>query len=279
MSTRPFLRLLLAVVTLLAFQPLASVAAVDESPDNERWRAVRQSVFGDKPIANDTAGLLTLETPARAADAAIVPIAIRTALTQTPQRYIRKLYLVIDRNPSPLGATFSFTPQSGRAGIETRVRIEEYTHVRAIAEMNDGSLLMQVRFVKAAGGCSAPAGKDLAAAMASIGRMKLRVDETPTPGTPTLVQLSVSHPNVSGLAIDQLTRLAPMPRYVRTIAISYGGKPVMSADVDFTISENPSLRFYFVPEGDGELKAQIVDTEEKKFETAVAVKTGPRAGG
>jgi len=49
---------------------------------------------------------------------------------------------VIDKNPSPLGAVFTLTPDSGRADIETRIRIEDYTWVRAIAEMQDGKLYM-----------------------------------------------------------------------------------------------------------------------------------------
>jgi hypothetical protein len=69
---------------------------------------------------------------------------------------VRKLHLVIDNNPSPMGAVFSYTPDSGRAEIETRVRVEEYTTVRAVAEFNDGRLVMVSRFLKASGGCSHP---------------------------------------------------------------------------------------------------------------------------
>ena len=64
------------------------------------------------------------------------------ALRRARARYIDRLWLVIDNNPSPISAIFTFTPQSGRADIETRVRIDEYTHVRAIAETNDGQLYM-----------------------------------------------------------------------------------------------------------------------------------------
>jgi sulfur-oxidizing protein SoxY len=200
-------------------------------------------------------------------------------LSQTPGRYIRKLMLVVDKNPSPVGATFSFTPQSGRADIETRVRVEEYSHVRAIAELNDGSLVMQVRFIKAAGGCSAPAGADLAAAMANLGKIDLRIDESTPPDQPTRVQLTVNHPNISGLAIDQLTRLAPAPHYVRSIEVRWAGQPLMSADVDFSISENPSLRFYFVRQGAGELRADVVDNKDLKFHTTLAVKASPASSG
>ena len=275
--TVPRRTLLVAGAAMLAASGPARAA--DDGADNERWRAIRKSMFGNRPISEDARGIITLEAPLRAADAAVVPVAIRTQLSQTPGRYIRKLMLVVDKNPSPVGATFSFTPQSGRADIETRVRVEEYSHVRAIAELNDGSLVMQVRFIKAAGGCSAPAGADLAAAMANLGKIDLRIDESTPPDQPTRVQLTVNHPNISGLAIDQLTRLAPAPHYVRSIEVRWAGQPLMSADVDFSISENPSLRFYFVRQGAGELRADVVDNKDLKFHTTLAVKASPASSG
>jgi sulfur-oxidizing protein SoxY len=250
----------------------APALAADDGADNERWQSIRKSLFADRPIATDATGVVELEAPVRAADAAVVPMAIRAKLPQTPERYIKKLWLVIDRNPSPVGVIFSLTPDSGLADIETRVRVEEYTHARAIAELNDGSLHMHTRFVKASGGCSAPAGKDAEAALANLGKTKLRVEGPVEPGKPALAQLMISHPQTSGLAIDQLTRLAPAPYFVRSIAISYGGKPVLQADVDFTVSENPSLRFHFLPrEAGGQLKAEIVDTKDRNFTAAIDV--------
>ena len=53
------------------------------------------------------------------------------------------------------------------------MRIAEYTNVRAIAETSDGQLYMASRFVKASGGCSAPALKDHEQAMARLGQMKI----------------------------------------------------------------------------------------------------------
>lgn len=253
-----------------------SAAPTGATSDTDQWRQLRQSMFGDRPIAQDASGIVQLEAPVRAADAAVVPIAIRTKLTATPQRYVRKLWLVIDRNPSPVGAVFTLSADSGRADIETRVRVEEYTHARAIAELNDGSLHMHTRFIKASGGCSAPAGKDAEEARRGIGRTKLRIEGDVQPGTPLLAQLMISHPQTSGLAIDQLTRLAPVPHFVRQVQVSYGGKPVLTADVDFTISENPSFRFYFVPAASGELKAEIVDTEDAKFQQAIVLSAGQR---
>jgi sulfur-oxidizing protein SoxY len=208
-----------------------------------------------------------LQAPVRAEDAAIVPISVRALIPQTPERFIRRIRLVIDNNPSPFGVTVEFTPLSGRADFETRVRVEEYTFVRAIAELNDGRLVMDTRFVKASGGCSAPAGKDAAEALANLGRMRLKVEPPAAPGEPAVAQLMVSHPNISGLAIDQLTRLAPQPRFVRRVDVSFGNQPLLSADVDFTLSENPHLRFRVQPREPGDLKVVVTDTASARFET------------
>src|SRR6185436_5430672 len=189
-----------------ALTALAAQAA-EAVPDTDIWLKVRESFFGARPIRNDADGVIRLEAPYRAQDAATVPVAIRAGIAQTSERYIRTVYLIVDRNPSPIAAIFHFTPDSGRAEIETRIRIEEYTPVRAIAEMSDGELYVSAKFVKAAGGCSAPAGKDPEAALARLGRMKFHLDQSVVLGEPNLAQLMISHPNHSGLAMDQMTHL------------------------------------------------------------------------
>ena len=65
--------------------------------------------------------------------------------------------------------------------------------------------------------------------------------------------------------MDQLTRQFTPAHYVRTVNVSYAGQPVMSADVDISISENPSFRFWFVPSGEGELKAEVEDSKDGRF--------------
>ena len=254
---------------LLATSAPAQIKSADNPEANPVWQKVRVSLFNTRPIALDAEQVVQLEVPVRAEDAAVVPIAIRTRVPQTASRYIDKLYLVIDNNPSPIAAIFDFTPTSGQADIETRVRIDEYSHVRAIAEMNDGKLYMATRFVKASGGCSAPPGKDQQAALASLGKMRFRVDGDVVRGKPVLAQLMISHPNNSGMVMDQSTRQYTPAHFVRKLDITYAGKPVMSADLDFAISENPNFRFWFVPAGEGELKAELVDTQDLRFESTL----------
>jgi sulfur-oxidizing protein SoxY len=240
---------------------------------SERWQKVRASLFGQRPISLDADAVIGLDAPKRAEDAAIVPIAIRARFEQKPERFIRSVYLVIDDNPSPIAAIFHYTLDSGRADIETRVRVDEYTHVRAIAETDDGALYMATRYVKASGGCSAPPGKDPVAALAAMGQMRLRVQPDAQPQRPTLAQLMISHPNDSGMVMDQATRQYTPPHFVRKVDVTYNGRLVLSADIDFAISENPNLRFYFVPQdGAGELHATVVDTQDLRFERSFTVK-------
>jgi len=268
--------LLRAALAGLAVILHAGVRANDvPDPETAIWQKLKRSLFENRPVASDARGIVELVTPIRAEDAAVVPVAIRTRLTQRPERYVRRIYLIVDKNPSPLAAMFELTPESGRADLETRIRIEEYTHVRAVAELSDGTLFADTRFVKASGGCSAPAGKDPAAAAARVGRMRLAVDGNVSYNQPALAQLMISHPNDSGLVMDQLTRHYTPAYFVRSIRVTYAGRRILTAEVDFSISENPNFRFYFVPVGDGELKAEAVDTKELRFETTLAVRRGP----
>lgn len=262
-----------ALLGLLAFSPAVFPAApVGDLPDPETaiWTKVKRSLFEGRPVSSVSGGIVELVAPSRADDGAVVPIAIRTKLAQSRERYIRRLYLIVDNNPSPLAAKIELTTESGLAELETRIRIEQYTYVRAVAELSDGTLAADARYVKASGGCSAAAPRDAAAA-ASIGQMRLAVERAGAYNEPARAQLMISHPNDSGLVMDQITRLYTPAYFVRSVTVTYADKPVLAAEVDFSISENPWFRFYFVPSGEGELKAEAVDTKGLKFETRTAL--------
>ncbi|MGH8710518.1 MAG: quinoprotein dehydrogenase-associated SoxYZ-like carrier [Burkholderiales bacterium] len=272
-------RLALALSAIL-YATHAYPANPDPDPArSEIWIKVKDLLFEDRAIETSGNEIITLEAPVRAEDAATVPIAIKAQIPQNPQKYVQKIYLVIDNNPSPIAAVFQLTPDSGRADIDTRVRIESYSYVRAIAEMNDGKLYMAMRYVKASGGCSAPAGKDQQAALTRLGKMKFRLDNEVTLGRPNLAQLMISHPNNSGLQMDQLTRLFVPARFVKQIDVTYNGMLILTAEVDFSISENPNFRFYFTPRESGELKAEVIDSNDLKFNSYIRVEPGATAAG
>ena len=248
--------------------PLAGKEVPDSS--TAEWANLKFSLFGDEEVitSNDVIGI---EAPFRAEDAAVVPISIISKITQSPKKFIKKIYLLIDKNPTPVAGIFTLSQKAGRADIETRVRLEEYTFVRAVAELNNGDLHMAHRYVRASGGCSAPAGKDQEAALARLGRMKLRTESGVTVGRPARAQVMVSHPNFSGMQMDQVTRLYVPARFVKKIEVFHSEEKLLTANLDFAISENPNIRFFFTPTGEDNLRAKVLDSENMTFEKALAV--------
>lgn len=270
-------------LALLCAAPLRAAAqAADAPPDPEaspRWQQLRARLFGERPIERGDQAAIRLEAPARAEDAALVPVSVHAREPAGRGPRIARLWLIVDSNPSPVAALFRYGPASGRPDLATRLRLDQYSFVRAVAETEDGRLHLAVRHVKASGGCSAPPSRDAEAARATLGRMRLHVHGPLQPGEPALAQLMVSHPNHSGLAMDPLTRQYEPAHFVRSIELSHGGRAVLSAELDFSISENPHLRFFFVPQPGGELRAEVTDSKEQRFESVLdlASASGPAA--
>jgi sulfur-oxidizing protein SoxY len=230
-----------------------------------RWSDLRHAIFGDR-VVEDAGDLVAIDAPARAEDAAIVPVSIRVAETFAPE--IRSLYLVIDDNPSPLAAHFLFGPMVDAREIATRVRIDDYTYLHAVAETADGRLYMAARFIKAAGGCSAPASKDQALALERRGKMKLSFADRERPDESLKVKLLISHPNSSGLQMDPVTRNYIPADFMQTLDVSYNGQPVFRLESDIAISADPSVNFSVRPSntsGTGVIEAEVLDSSQRHF--------------
>lgn len=262
-------RALLVAVSALSLTALSMAAgafdarAADEN-NQERWEAIREALFAGRAIA-DGGAVIALDAPYRAEDAAVVPVAIRAGVPQSLDSFIKTVHLIVDNNPSPVAGVFHFTPGNGSATIATRLRVDEYTHIRAIAELNDGRLFMSSRYVKAAGGCSAPASKDQEVALARQGKMKLVLPETVTFGQPVTAQVLVSHPNNSGLQFDQVSGFYVPANYVQKFAVTYDGATVFEVESDISLSEDPSIHFTFVPTKPGRLEVRVVDSKDREY--------------
>ena len=209
----------------------------------------------------------------------MVPITIRALKPQGPGSYVKAVTLVIDENPAPLAAVFTLGKDAGVAMLSTRVRVNSYSHIRAIAELSDGSLYMVKRFVKASGGCSAPAGKDAIAARTAMGKMKLRqygLAKSATSDQSPLheAQVMIRHPNNSGLQTDQLTGYNIPAHFVQSIRISQAARLVIDVEGAISLSENPAIRFRFRQNSDEKLSVKAIDTDQNVFAASWDVKAG-----
>ena len=248
--------------TWIAVLLLACALAPPTRAAEDPWPGLAHDIFKGRALEDGT-GSLALEMPARAEDAAIVPITIRAILPAGDPRRLTGLTIVIDENPAPVAA--SFVLGSGVVSLSTRVRVDSYTNVHAVAEMSDGKLYVVETYVKASGGCSAPALKNADAAMSAVGQMKLRgFGNTPASGVRE-GQIMVRHPNSSGLQMDQLTRLYVPAFFVRELRVWQGEDLVLSMEGGISASEDPNIRFSYVPNGAKAFRAEAIDTEEHVF--------------
>ena len=241
----------------------AAAQSAQPSQPTESWPELAHLFFQDRPIVDDPSAV-TLDAPLRADDAALVPMTLSAKLPDGDPRRVVKLSLVIDENPVPLAAAFTLGENAGGIRIATRVRVNSYTNVHLVAEFSDGSLRMATRYVKAAGGCSAPMAKSPDEAKATMGQMRFRLlPIAPGGGPEALVMLR--HPNNSGLQMDQVTHLYTPARYVDHMAVYQGDDLVFSIEGGISISEDPNFRFTYAPNGAKSFRVDVSDTDGARF--------------
>lgn len=245
-------RALLAAGLLLGLASLAQA----QSPDDETWTWLVDNVFEGR-VMEPGAGVISLEAPERAEDAAIVPMTIRSELPGGSDLRIEKITLTIDNNPSPVAAEFSMGEAGMVHAIEMRLRVDAYTRVHAVAEVSDGRLYMTEAYVKASGGCSSPGVK---VESADIGEMRLRRFGTDPETGLAEAQIMVRHPNNSGLQRDPLMNWYIPAFFVEDLSYSIGDKLLFRMQGGISISENPTFRIAYSAD-EGPVTVEAVDTK------------------
>jgi sulfur-oxidizing protein SoxY len=255
------------LLVALQFAPGRASAAAPEPYDP--WPGLVQDIF-DNHAMEDGAGVIAIEMPYRAEDAAIVPVTLRTMLPAGDSRRVVAITLVIDQNPSPMAARFELGQDSSVSQISTRVRVNNYTDVHAVAELSDGKLYVAKTYVKASGGCSAPAAKNADEAKGKLGQMRFRQftksNEGPASGARE-AQIMVGHPNNSGLQMDQVTQLYVPAFFVNELQVSQDDRLILKMAGGISISEDPNIRFTYVPNGAKRVHVEAKDTEGHVFQS------------
>jgi sulfur-oxidizing protein SoxY len=244
--------------------PLARGAAPEAY---DPWPGLVQDIFNNRPM-NDGADIIAIEMPYRAEDAAIVPVTLRSKLSPGDVRRVLKITLVIDQNPAPMAAKFELGPDANVSEISTRVRVNNYTNVHAVAELSDGKLYVVKTYVKASGGCSAPAAKNVDEAKNKLGQIRYRQFARPAQGPVSgarEAQIMIGHPNNSGLQMDQVTQLYIPAFFVNELRLWQDDRPVLSMEGGISISEDPNIRFTYVSNGAKVFRAEAKDTAGHVF--------------
>ena len=248
---------------------LAAALLVMASPvraEEDVWPTLKQMTFGDRAIQAED-GKIVLDAPTTAEDASLVPITMR--VPPEVRENLKSLTLIIDKNPNPVVAKFSFGPAEGAGGersISTRVRIETFSHVRAILETADGSLHMATKFVQAAGGCAAMNAKDPDSENVDLGKMLVKTFPPALSTAPLFEgQVMLKHPNSNGMQLDIDTGGFIPARFIKEMTVKRGNDLVFRMESTFSISTNPNFRFTFGRAADNDLDVSMVDTDGTVF--------------
>lgn len=258
---------LLCIAGLLTIMLGVSLTHAAGNDPYDPWPGLVQDIFKNRSI-HDGSGVIAIEMPSRAEDAAIVPVTLRSRLSPDDSRRMLAITLVIDQNPAPMAARFELGPDANVTEISTRVRVNNYTDVHAVAELSDGQLYVAKTYVKASGGCSAPAVKNADEAKARLGQMRYRQFARPGQGPAGGVreaQIMIGHPNNSGLQMDQVTQLYIPAFFINELRLWQDDSPVLTVEGGISLSEDPNIRFTYASSGAKRFRAEAKDTEGHIF--------------
>lgn len=271
---------LIAGLVGLIFSTLvvADVAPADyrQKQSDKVWEEkLRQPNFQDRPIIEGVQqDIFEIKAPYTAEDATLVPISIHSKIAQKPELFINKITIFVDKNPLPLVGEFELTKDSGKADLAMKIRVDDFSYVRAIAETSDGQLYMAKSFVRAKGACSAPPPASMEDSRKLLGKMRMKTIGKLALGEPNLMQIKIRHPNITGMAPIKIgSRVIPPAFFVKELEVDFNGKLVLKAKTTFSISMDPAFRFFFVPDKEGVLVVRGSDTKNNKFESSHEVKT------
>ena len=246
------------ILALLAGPALAAEVANPLQP-SPIWDDLRSSIIGTEDEPPLDPAVFDLDAPPRADNPALVPVHI----TQPPGApAITALTLVVDGNPAPVAAEFTFGAALMPLDFEVRVRVNSYSDLRAIATLADGRKVMAGRYVKASGGCAAPAGKSMDEVRATMGQMKFRSAQE---GGRDIGTLMIRHPNFSGLQRDQVTLLTIPAEFIQTLEVKQGEAALFTMEAGISISEDPVFRFAHA-QGEGPVTVHAKDTDGRVWD-------------
>ncbi len=250
---------------VLAFS-LAMAGGAAAQPPDAFSSGLAHDFFQERKIV-ESADFVTLDAPAKAEDAALVPVTMAIRTPQGDSRRVVRMSLIIDNNPIPLAGVFTVGEKADLVQIATRVRVNSDTYLHLVAELSDGSLVASKRYVRAAGGCSAPATKAVDGANSRLGQLKFRMLPDIVHGRPEAVVM-IRHPNFTGMQRDESTQDYTPARYVDHFAVYQGDNLVFAVDGGISISEDPNFRFAFRVDENHAIRVEAGDIAGGRFSSA-----------
>lgn len=240
----------------LGFSALAAQAG-------STWDWLKPEVFGERAVL-DGSSVIEFSAPDRPLDQSHVPVSIKAKLADG--RTIKTVYFIVDENPSPVAAKFDMGEGRSEVSLSALFRFNSATDTRAVVEASDGALYMVAKHTKFAGGqasCSAPPNGDPEEIAANMGKMTLEHIGAKTAMTELRpkMHLTVSHPNHTGMVLDQITLLYVPLKMVSDIEVRQGKDLVFNMTGSITLAQDPTINFDYRVNGASEMTVTARDSD------------------
>lgn len=125
-------------------------SVVPAAAANDYEEVIKKFTGGRTPAV----GRIRIDAPEIAENGNTVPMTISVESPMTTESYVTDVLVVADGNPRPGVVTFHFSPASGVAEANTRIRLASTQFLVVVAKMNDNSFFTAKKEVKVTiGGC------------------------------------------------------------------------------------------------------------------------------
>ena len=145
-----FSRRRLLATSVGAVAAAAWMGSIVPAAANDAHDRIAKFTGGKQPVT----GKVKLDMPEIAENGNTVPMSITVDSPMTEQSHVTDVLVVADGNPNGGVVTFHFTPMSGVAEANTRIRLAKTQTVTVIAKSSDGALYSASKEIKVTiGGC------------------------------------------------------------------------------------------------------------------------------
>ncbi len=121
-------------------------------PDKKEAERIIKSIIKGREI---TPNLIKLDVPDIAEDGNVVPVSFSIKCKMTNKDYPKRVHVLGLENPFPEIAIYEFFPESGKADVSFRCRLRTSSYLMIIADMQDGRVSVEKKFVDVMlGACS-----------------------------------------------------------------------------------------------------------------------------
>jgi len=245
----------LILIKVIIFSALISLSLIAKSDANpELWPYIQERMFKGKDIT--TADFIKILGPKRASSGAQVPINIQLASKEGIE--IKQIFLIIDGNPVQHAATYQLTKLSQSLDLSTRIRMETDSYVRVVGEATNGKFYMSQVAIRASGGCSGYMDSADPEHTADLGKILLKSKNS-------YITTRIKHPNFTGLMKDSINGWYVPEWYVSDVIFSYNEEKILNVKSGISISQDPYIKFNFIPKVPGLLTVLATDTKGETF--------------